>query len=145
MMALLSAQRIPRNISGPFRVLGHDSNTIMIHRGEVVDRVSPDRVTLAPKQAATRATRLGDAQPEHLTAKRTIGRSYTFSKILGHRELHTGDLEFKISWDSNNQPTWEPRDCVPEEAISRYFTRYQRELTSASNQRSQVTASPART
>ena len=39
------------NISGPFRVLGHDNNTIVIQRREVVERVSRDRVTLAPKQA----------------------------------------------------------------------------------------------
>ena len=69
------------------------------------------------------AARLGDAQPEHLTAKRTSGRSYTFTKILGHRVQSNGDLEFKISWDGSYKPTWEPRDSVPEEAISRYFVR----------------------
>ena len=120
--------KLTHNISGPFRVLGHDSNTILIQQGEVVERVSRDRVTLAPKQAITRAARIGDAQPKHLQAKRTSGRSYTFSKILGHRELQSGDLEFKISWDGNYKLTWEPRDCVPEEAISRYFARYRREL-----------------
>ena len=83
---------------------------------------------MAQKQATTRAARIGDAQPEHLIAKRTSGRSYTFSKILGHRELQNGELEFKISWYGNYKPTWEPRGCVPEESISRYFARYRREL-----------------
>ena len=123
--------KLTDNISGPFRVLGHNSNTIVIQRGEVVERVSRDRVTLAPKQATMRAARIEDAQPEHLQEKRTSGRSYTFSKILGHRELQSGDLEFKISWDGNYKPTWEPRDCVPEEEISRYFARYRRELKHA--------------
>ena len=89
--------KLTHNISGPYNVLGHDSNPIVMQRGEVVERVSRDRVTLAPKQAATRAARLGNAQPEHLTAKRTSGCSYTFSKILGHREHSNGDLDFKIS------------------------------------------------
>ena len=120
--------KLTHNISGLYRVLGHDSKTIVIQRGEVVERVSRDRVTLAPKQAATRAARTEDAQPKHLQAKRTSGRSYSFSKILGHRELQSGDLEFKISWDGNYRPTLEPRDCVSEEAISRYFARYRREL-----------------
>ena len=105
--------KLTHNMSGPFRVLGHDNNNIVIQRGEVVERVSRDRVTLAPKQASTKAARMGDAQTKHLQAKRTSGRSYTFSKILGHRELQNGDLEFKISWDDNYKPTWEPRDCVP--------------------------------
>ena len=119
--------KLPHIISGPFRVLGHDSNTIAIQRGEVVERISRDRVTLAPKQAITKAARIGDAQPKHLQAKRNSGRSYTFSKILSHRELQNGDLEFKISWYGNYKPTWEPRDCVPEEAISCYFARYRHE------------------
>ena len=110
--------KLTHNISGPYSVLGHDSNTILIQRGDVFERVSSDRVTLAPKKAATRAARLGDAQPEHLTAKGTRGRSYTFRKILSHRELNTSDLEFKLSWDGTYKPTWEPRDCVPDEAIS---------------------------
>ena len=120
--------KLTHNISGPYRVLGHDSKTIAIHRGEVIERVSRDRVTLAPKQATTRAARIEDAQPKHLQATRTSGRSYTFSKILGHRELQNGDLEFKVSWDGNYKPTWELRDWVPEEAISRYFERYLREI-----------------
>ena len=91
--------------------------------------MSRDRVTLTPKQATARAARIEDAQPKHLQAKRTSGRSYTFSKMLGHRELQSGDLEFKISWDGNYKPTWEPRDCVPEVAILRYFARYRRDLT----------------
>ena len=74
--------KLTHNISGPFRVLGHDSNTIVIQRDEVVGRVSGNRVTLAPKQAITRAARTEDAQPKHLQAKHTNGRSYTFSKIL---------------------------------------------------------------
>ena len=119
--------KLTHNISRPYRVLGHDSNTTVVQRGEVVERVSRDRVTLAPKQAITRVARYGDAQPKHLQAKRTSGRSYPFSRILGHRELQNGDLEFKISWDANYKPTWEPRDFVPEEAISRYFARYRRE------------------
>ena len=67
--------KLTHNISGPNRVLGHDRNTIVIQRGQVVERVSCDKVTLALKQAATRSARLEDVQPEHLTAKRTCGRS----------------------------------------------------------------------
>ena len=97
--------KLAHKISGPLRVLGHDSDTIVIQRGEVVELVLRDRVTLVPKQAITRAARIGDAQPKHLRAKRTSGRSYTFSKILGHRELQRGDLEFKILWEGNCEPT----------------------------------------
>ena len=53
--------KLTHNISGPYRVLGHDSNTITIQRGEVVERVSRDRVTLAPKQAIPSVARPEDA------------------------------------------------------------------------------------
>ena len=119
---------LTHNISGRYRVLRHDNNTIVIQRGEVVERVSRDKVTLATKQATIRAARVGDAQSEHFTAKRTSRRSYTFSKLLDHRKLQNGDIEFKILWDGNYKPTWEPHDCVPEEAILRYFALYRREL-----------------
>ena len=120
--------KLTHNIYGHYCVHGYDCNAIAIQRGEVFERVSRDRVTLAPKQAATRTARLGDAQPEHLKAKLTSGSSYTFSEILCRREHSNGDLQFKISWDGNYKQTWEPRDCVTEEAISRYFVRYRREL-----------------
>ena len=84
--------KITHNISGPYRVLGQDRNTIVVQRGEVFERVSRERVTLAPKQAITRVARIGDAQPKHLAAKRTGGRSDTFKRKLGHLELQSGDL-----------------------------------------------------
>ena len=117
--------KLTHNISGPFRVLRVDANTVTIQRGDVVERVSRDRITLAPKQAI-RGARPEDPQPKHLAAKRTTRRSYNFSKILAHRERDNGELDFRIQWDGQYKPTWEPRDCIPEEAFSRYFARYRR-------------------
>ena len=117
--------KLAHNISGPFPALRVNDNTITIQRGEVFERVFRDQIALTPKQAI-RIARLEDAQPKHLEAKRTIGRSYTFSKILAHRERNNGEMDFKVQWEAPYSPTWEPRDCIPEEAISRYFARYRR-------------------
>ena len=49
-----------------------------------------------------------------------------FERIVAHRELGDGGLEFKVQWAGDWEPTWEPRENLPEEAVSRYFIRYRR-------------------
>ena len=137
--------KLAHNISGLFRVLEHDSDTIVIQRGEVFERASRDRVTLVPKQAITRAARIGDAQPKHLQAKRTSGRSYTFSKILGHRELQSGDLEFKILWDATVSQHGNPATVSQRKQYRATSRDTGANVTRASSTHALVTTSMART
>jgi len=111
--------------AGPFRVLSTDSNTVVIQRGDVVERVSRNRVTFAPA-VSSRPAQARDPSPHDFATKKRTGDTWLFNSILAHREKPDGGLEFKVDWDGDWEPTWEPRDCVPEEAISRYFTRYRR-------------------
>ena len=47
-------------------------------------------------------------------------------KILHHRELDGGSLQFRVDWAGDWKPTWEPREFLPEEAISRYLFKCRR-------------------
>ena len=72
------------------------------------------------------------ATPKDLEEKVTEGRKWFMKKILDHRKLDDGSLQFRVDWAGDWQPTWEPRACLPEEAISRYlFKRRRREQREA--------------
>ena len=114
-------------VSGPFRMVGvvKDGNTVVIQRGDVVERVSMNRIARAPSSDPpvnpTHAT-----SPEELSEKETEGAVYRFRKILDHRERADGTLEFKIDWFGNYDPSWEPRGYIAEESVSRYLARVAR-------------------
>ena len=117
--------KLSHTVSGPFEVKEVFDNTISIQRGDIVERVSTDRVTPAPKGLPIR-TSSTDATALDFARKQRSGQTWLFDKILNHRETGDNSVEFKIQWTGDYEPTWEPRDNVPEEAISRYFAKYKR-------------------
>ena len=56
----------------------------------------------------------------------TKGKKRVMKKILDHRELDDGSLQFCVYWAGDWKPTWEPRAFLPEEAISRYLFKRRR-------------------
>ena len=56
----------------------------------------------------------------------TKGKKRVMKKILDHRELDDGRLQFRVDWAGDWKPTWEPRAFLPEEAISRYLVKRKR-------------------
>ena len=132
--------KLVHEVAGPFRVLKVDNtNTAVIQRGDVVERVSMDRLVRAPANAVV----VGEEDAHELSAtakdlaeKNTDGESYAFKSILDHRERDDGSLEFKIDWVGNYDPSWQPRANIPEEAISRYLARRRIADTRAARSRS---------
>lgn len=56
-------------------------------------------------------------------ATRRDGREYVVQKFLSHRRDGNGTPSFKVKWADYEQPTWEPRKCVPEEPTSHFYRR----------------------
>ncbi len=118
--------KLSHEVDGAFEIKAvNKNNTIAIQRGDVVETVTANRVTRAPKAAKTK-------EPEHastpadLAKKNTKGKKWYFKKILDHREMDDGSLEFKLEWEGNWRPSWQPRENVPEEAVSRYLAKVAR-------------------
>ena len=63
---------------------------------------------------------------QHDNAKTTEGPTYVVDGILGHRKDTHGSLEFHVKWHSYNETTSEPHCNIPEELVSRYFTKQAR-------------------
>ena len=119
--------KLSHGVGGAYEVLEVSpvTKTVVIQRGNVVERVSMNRVTRAPRTAKVigpDTPHALSATPADLAEKSTEGRSYYFKSILDHRTLDDGSVEFKLDWEGY-KPTWTPRRDVPEESISRYFAR----------------------
>ena len=135
----MKRDKLSHGVAGAFRVVKVDkeTNTVVIQRGDVVERVAMNRVVRAPASAPV------DDAPDALQAttkdieeKVTEGEKWVMKGILDHRELDDGSLEFRIDWAGKWKPTWEPRQYIPEEAISRYLTKRRKKDRAAARGRS---------
>ena len=118
--------KLSHGVAGPFRIISVDkkTNTVVIQRGDVVERVAMNRVVRAPASAAVDDTTDAlQATPKDLADKVTEGETWVMKRILDHRELDDGTLQFRIEWAGNWKPTWEERKYIPEESISRYLAK----------------------
>ena len=108
---------------GPYRVLRKDDRTYVIDRDGATERINADRVTYAPPPENSTAPH------EEVTGrheKNTEGPTYVVDEILDHRKDTHGSLEFHVKWYGYNETTWEPRCNIPQELVSRYFTKQAR-------------------
>ena len=126
--------KIQHSVAGPFRVLQVEGRTVAIQRGDIVERVSADRVVLAPRHLPVPETDLYEATPADLADKLTSGPTWLFKELKEHRTTSDGSLEFRVRWDRPEDDTWEPRENLPEEAISRYFARYRARIRQRASQ-----------
>lgn len=105
--------KLTHEVAGAFRILHvHKNNTVTIQRGDVVETVSANRVVRAPSSVVPVEPDHA-ARPKYVAAKNVEGQTWVFDKILDHRELDDGALEFKMKWSGDWDPSWEPRENVP--------------------------------
>lgn len=64
-----------------------------------------------------------------LRAKRKDGSEYVVKKLWSHRKDEDGTLYFKMTNADCEDPTWELKDCIPGELISRYYRLLRRRET----------------
>ena len=122
----MKREKLLHGVAGAFRVIKIDkaTNTVVIQRGDVVERVAMNRVVRAPASAPVDDTPdNSQATTKDIEEKVTEGDNWVMKGILDHRELDDGTLEFRIDWAGKWKPTWEPRKYIPEEAISRYLAK----------------------
>ena len=79
---------------GPYRVLANDRRTITIDRDGVTERVSADRCVYAPPP--TDALRASTTTPADLAEKVREGTQYAVERLLRHRAMEDGTIEFLI-------------------------------------------------
>ena len=92
------------------------TNTLIIQRGDVVERLAMKRVVRAPSSAPVdEADAELQTNSKDLEDKVTEGKKWVMKRILDHREADDGTLEFRIEWAGKWKPTWEPRTHIPEE------------------------------
>ncbi|MEM6472591.1 MAG: chromo domain-containing protein [Planctomycetota bacterium] len=120
-------KKLQHDVEGPFKVLRVDVRTVVIQRGDVVERVSADRVAPAPAPKSDAPIEYPEAAtPKDLAEKNIEGESWLVDSLIDHRKMRDGKLEFLVRWSGPYEDTWEPRANIPEELISRYFARYRR-------------------
>ena len=98
-----------------------------------------NRVTRAPASAKVVEPDYA-VNPGALDTKQTDGEQWYFEKILDHREMEDGTLELKIRWTEEWEDTWEPRDLIPEEAVSRYLAKAARKAKRAAERQAHQTS-----
>lgn len=106
--------KLAHQVAGPFLILKvNKNNTLVNQRGAVVETISSNLVTRAPSSAKT-------IEPGHSTRhaelemKNNEGETGVFKKILSHQERDDESLYFMPAWEGHWEPTWEPREYVPE-------------------------------
>ena len=90
-----------------------------------MERINADRFTYAPPPEDPKARHEATTE-QHDIFKNTEGPTYVVDEILSHRKDPHGSLEFRVKWYGYNETTWEPRCNIPEELVSRYFTKQAR-------------------
>ena len=118
--------KLSHGVAGAFRIVKvkKSTNTVPIHRGDVVERVAMNRFVRAPSTAP-----IEDSEDElkatskDFEEKVTEEKNWVMMRILNHHESDDGTLEFCIELAGKCKPIWKPRTHIPEESISRYMAR----------------------
>ena len=104
----------------PYRVLRKDDRTYGIDLHGATERINADRVLYAPPPENSTAPH-EEATGRH--EKNTEGPTYVVDEILDHRKDTQWLLESHVKWYGYNETTWESLFSIPEELVSRYFTK----------------------
>ena len=104
-------------------MLRKDDRTYVIDRDGAIERINADRVTYAPP--------LEDSTESHEEAtgrheKNTEGPTSLMDQTLNYRNDTHRLLELQVKWYGYNGKTWYYRYNIPEELVSRYFTKQAR-------------------
>ena len=102
-----------------------DERTVVVKRNQDVERINAERITYAPPPENAPPTEAFASTSKEID-KNTERSTYVFDRILEHRITSDGTLEFLLKWYGYTEKTWEPRQNIPEELISRYFAKQRR-------------------
>lgn len=78
-------------LSRRFEILPMKTNTVALHRGEVVETISRAQITIAAPQPSPELTGTPGARPHHFREKRSTGRTWLINRILTHLKKPDGE------------------------------------------------------
>lgn len=111
-------------VAGSHQLLVNDSATIVSQRDALEERVSANRLTVAPQPSNIPLAPAEEATGEAFTQKFTRKTAWVLHRI-SNRCLHLdGGSKFQIDWEGQYKTTWGPRSNFQEEAISSRLTQY---------------------
>lgn len=120
-----TANKLRNSVIGLFEVLSSDVRTFVIDRDKIIERVSANFVALA---RPVFQPVLFSATLAALAAKIQTGHTNTVERVSEHRADRHGVLKFLVKWSAYRVFTWEPRSHKPQELVSRYLTRIQKQF-----------------
>lgn len=96
----------------PFLVFRRTQLTFVTHQDKVVEQANSDLVVNSP--APTNARPLGelDAIEEDVRGKNDSVQNWRVKEILDNN-VKDGNFKFKIHWQGDHEPTWEPQKESP--------------------------------
>ena len=117
---------------GPFWVVDVDDETAVVRIGDQDERVSRDRLALAPAIAADtqRENPTSNSNSNHnLSSGNAMGDSNTqqavIDRIVDHKLTFRGTPRYRVRWYGYDaaDDTWEPARHLPRSSILRYYRR----------------------
>lgn len=90
-----------------------------------MERFNRDSVIKSPTSVKGQPTDTGTIEATHmdLVTRRIDGEVWILKAIEAKRVQRTGVVEFLIRFNGPFYPSWEPREKIPKELISRYLVR----------------------
>ena len=104
-------------------MLRKDDRTYVIERQGAPERTKSDRVTYE-RPPGNSTTPHEEVTGRH--EKNTEGLTYVVDEIQDHRKDTQWLIESHVKWYGYNETTWESRCNIPEELVSRCFTKQER-------------------
>ena len=115
-----SVNKLQPSGDGPFRILDVGKGTLVIKRGDDIERVNRARVELAPGPPTNEKRE--SWEPTSLDFKeKTRGPEWVVDRILNHHIDEDGAYSFHVRWYGPYKDTWQPRSDLNEETVARYF------------------------
>jgi hypothetical protein len=126
-------QKLTDQVTGPYEIVETNGRTFTLQMDDHVERVTSDRVTLAPNpQTLPKEVQLpseqdqppGERNPDD-DGENIREPEYVFEMICGAKKLRDGKLRYKVRWYgySSEDDSWEPASHLPKDAIKRYHRK----------------------
>ena len=107
---------------GRFRVLSTGRGTLVIKRGQLVERINRSRAELAPPPDDDEQADSTDPTDADF-AEKTHGEEWVIKRIKDHEPDEDGKLWFLVEWAGEHDDSWQPRRDLDESTIAHYFAR----------------------
>ena len=115
-----SVNKLQPSGDGPYRILDVGKGTLVIKRGNEIERVNRARVELAPGPPENEKRAAWEPTAKDFQEK-TRGPEWVVDRVLDHHIDDDGAYSFHVRWYGPYDDSWQPRSDLNEETVARYF------------------------